>query len=73
MAKAGVGECLGLVYVVSHKWHVGDDQRLLGAPDHGFGMVQNVIHRHLDRGLVAQHHHAKAVANQEHRYPGLIS
>ena len=35
-------------------------------------MVQNVVHGHVNRGVVAQNHHAQAIANQEDRYPSLV-
>ena len=46
------------------KGEVRHDERARRAPRHGCGRRHHVPHRHLHRGLVAQYHHAQAVANE---------
>ena len=40
-------------------------EAILDTLPHGLDMVQHVLHRHRDGGLIAQHHHAQAVAHQD--------
>ena len=49
--------------VVGHEGHIADYHRLLGAPDHRFGVVEHLIHGHRYGRFVAEDDHAQAIAD----------
>ena len=58
------------VHLVGHEGQVGNHQRLLGPPAHHAGVMHHVVHGDGYGGIIAQHHHAQAVANQQDGNPG---
>ena len=57
---------------VAEERHVRHDQRPLRAPHHGLGVVEHLVHRHADGGVVAQQDLRQRVADEDQRDPGLV-
>ena len=58
--------------LVAHVGHVAHDPRVGRAASHGRRVADHVVHRHRQRGVVAEHRHAQAVADEDHVDPGLV-
>ena len=52
-------------HVVGHEGHVGHDEGVLRAADDRPRVVEHVVERHGERGVVAEHDVAEAVANED--------
>ena len=61
----GIAEGDRRALLVGAERHVDDDQRALGAAHHGAAMHDHQLERHRHGRLVAVHHHAEAVADQQ--------
>src|ERR1700694_457120 len=53
--------------VIGHERHIANQQGLPGATCDRLGMVNHLVEGHRQRGLIAQHHHPEAVADQKDR------
>ena len=57
---------------IGQEGHVAHDERPLGAPDHGLGVVEHLVDGHAHRRFVAQHHLAQRVTDQDHGHARLV-
>src|SRR5437867_2830161 len=58
--------------LVTHERHIGHDMSTSRAADHRLNVVQHLIHRYRDRGVVAENHHTQTVADQDQRDTGRL-
>ena len=58
--------------VIRHERHIAHQQGLARATRDRLGVMDHLVHRHRQRGRVAQHHHAETVAHQQDRNAGLV-
>ena len=61
----GVAYRVGPAGVVAHPRKVGDDHRAGTSARYGGGVVHEVVHRHVQRVVVAEHDHGHRVADQD--------
>ncbi len=61
----GVAHRLGPVSLVGHERHIADEIRVLRPAPHGLAVVQHLVHRHRHGGIIAQHHHAQRITDQD--------
>ena len=53
-------------FLIGAERHVHDHERAGGTAHHGLRMHDHELERHRDGGLVAMHHHAEGVADEQH-------
>ena len=58
--------------LVGQKRHVGDDERAVGAPADGLGVVNHLFQSDGERVAVAQQHHPQGIADQKNVDSGLL-
>src|SRR2546426_486922 len=58
----GIPHCLLYRDLKTHEWHVPDEQCVLRASTHSFAHWQQLVHRHRNRGVVAQYDHTVRIA-----------
>ena len=58
--------------MVGTERHVGDKQRAAHGPAHGARVVQHLIQRHGQSGVIAEHRHPQRVAHQQKVDAGLV-
>ena len=68
----GVGQRIVDRGLVRHKGHVDDHKGVFGTPAYSLTVVYHVVNGHGERVVVAQHHVAERVADQNHVYPCLV-
>ena len=67
-----IGHGGGAAQVKRRERHVDHDQRPLHGAAHDLRMVDDLVERHVQRVLVALHHHRQAVAHQHRVDAGFI-
>ena len=61
---SGVFDRLVRAQMITRKRHVDDHQRLLDRPADHLGVIDHLVERHGQRGVVALHDHRHAVADE---------
>ena len=56
--------------LIGHVGHVADDEGVRRAAAHGGAVVDHVVHRDGDRGVVPERDHADRVADEDHVHSG---
>ena len=55
--------------LVGHERHVADQIGALRPAPHGLAVVDHLVHGHRHGGVVAEHHHAERVADEDRVHP----
>ena len=58
--------------LVAAERHIADDQCVLRAADYGLSVMQHVVHRHRQRRVITEDHHAERVANENDVSPAIL-
>ena len=68
----GVPQSSFSIDLVAEERHIGNDERLRGAPHDGCARADDIVDGYRDRGVVTKNDMAHAVADEDHRNPRRI-